>query len=385
MLLFINMKNLCALLLAFLIVQNLGCDDYEMDEINKNENRFQYVEVKQVKTQKAPLYVFLDNILIIGVNTSKDKLQGQTKDNIYLWNWHDLTEDPNIYYMQNVLGENRLNENQYIGFEWHDEEKYFVVKNLTDNMKKQRYILKNISSSGRTDSMCSRNGNYVAISFADDDVNIIRTDKKVFVYGKKYLYKYNAVTNEFSEICTIPTDDLVPNVGKLAISENGQYIAAVGLNNGAWILLADTNVKKTYWEKIDKTHSYINFNDVCFSMDGKYIYVASNPGVITYETSSGKIINQWATIDRCVGVDVSPDGRLVAGGVVPTGEVYIFEAKSGKLLTKLETGQYTMYGLAFSPDSKLLATSGVKNTGIKIWQMPDMSKDNVGEPNIIKK
>ena len=108
-------------------------------------------------------------------------------------------------------------------------------------------------------------------------------------------------------------------------------------------------------------------------------------GLFCFEVKTGKILSQWRVGGRFVGVDVSPDGKLVAGGVGPGGEVYIFEAKSGKVLTKLETGQFVMYGLSFSPDSKLLATSGVKNTGIKIWNMPEMSKNNVGEPNIIKK
>jgi WD40 repeat protein len=92
--------------------------------------------------------------------------------------------------------------------------------------------------------------------------------------------------------------------------------------------------------------------------------------LLCFDLSSGKIVSQWLIPGRCIGVAASPDGQLVAGGGGGNGLVFVYQASTGRELLKLDTGQFTIYGLAFSPDSKLLATSGVKNTNVKIWKMP---------------
>ncbi len=77
---------------------------------------------------------------------------------------------------------------------------------------------------------------------------------------------------------------------------------------------------------------------------------------------------------RAASVAISPDERLMAGGLPGTGDVYVCDVNSttriGTPVLRLRTGQYSVYGLAFSPDSTLLATEGVKRTHIKIWKMP---------------
>jgi len=75
-----------------------------------------------------------------------------------------------------------------------------------------------------------------------------------------------------------------------------------------------------------------------------------------------------------MAVALSPDGRLLAGARVGVGKVCIYGAKTpvqvNEPILTLVTGQQSMYGVTFSPDSKFLATAGANYTGIKIWKMP---------------
>jgi WD40 repeat protein len=89
-----------------------------------------------------------------------------------------------------------------------------------------------------------------------------------------------------------------------------------------------------------------------------------------FDVATGRILSQWQIGGRFVGVDVSPDGRLVAGGTSISGYVYVYDAKTGKLLLRLDTDQGTHYRLTFSPDSTLLATRGTRTWKVKIWKMP---------------
>jgi WD40 repeat protein len=184
-------------------------------------------------------------------------------------------------------------------------------------------------------------------------------------------------------ITTIPLKDAMPDISNVAVSEDGKYLAAVGVDDGGgWILMADVAQKKVLWQKVphgdEVPHGIwtVGFNDVSFFPDSKHVYVAGNVGLFCFEVATGRILSQWQIDGRFISVAVSPDGQLVAGGTELYGSVHIYQAKTGKPLLILLTGQYTVYGLAFSPDSTMLATSGVKYTNVKIWKMP--SQDSVG-------
>jgi WD40 repeat protein len=172
----------------------------------------------------------------------------------------------------------------------------------------------------------------------------------------------------------------LPLLKAVAASEDGNYVCEVGSLEGGWILLADMVRKKVVWEQVAEGKAVpqgrwtVAFNDVCFSPDSKRIYVAGNTGLFCFDTVTGKITKQWPMPARAASVAISPDERLVAGGLPGTGDVYVCDVNSttriGTPVLRLRTGQYSVYGLAFSPDSTLLATEGVKRTHIKIWKMP---------------
>ncbi|MHC4527933.1 MAG: hypothetical protein ACYTEX_25665 [Planctomycetota bacterium] len=200
-------------------------------------------------------------------------------------------------------------------------------------------------------------------------------------HGRYQLGRIDTESGEIQWASTVyRNDSFMPKVRRLAVSEDGKYVAGVGTSNGGYIHVADVVQQKILWEKIPRGQEVplggrtINFNDVRFSPDSKYIYVAGNVGLLCFDVATGKILSQWpVTGGRCVGVAVSPDGKLVAGGAGGSGLVSIYEAATGKLLQTFKTGQYTIYCLTFSPDGKLLATMGVMNTNVKIWKMPTLA------------
>ncbi len=52
--------------------------------------------------------------------------------------------------------------------------------------------------------------------------------------------------------------------------------------------------------------------------------------------------------------------------------VLLWDTQTGKRLMVIKPGQYTVNGLAFSPDSSLLATGDlIGRVPMKIWRLPD--------------
>ena len=221
-----------------------------------------------------------------------------------------------------------------------------------------------ISSSGRFAVFEFRESVDTAFDRCVDIRNNIRTCS----HGERRLGFYDDQDTSLKWIVTFDTVQTGPQVSSCAVSEDGKLVAASGCWERGWLLLADVAQEKELW--VARPSWSINFNDVCFSPDAKTIYIAGNGGVYLFDVSTGEVTGVWQMPNRCVGVAASPDGKLVAGGLGPCGRVFIYDARTGQELNVLHTGQYTTYGLAFSPDSSRLATSGVKETGIRIWQMP---------------
>src|SRR5215510_5538735 len=133
---------------------------------------------------------------------------------------------------------------------------------------------------------------------------------------------------------------------------------------------------------------------VAFSPDGKWLAVASGPtpedreckgdcpafGEITlWETGDWKLTRRLRASSAPIrALAFSPDGRLIAGGagVIDEGrgapvedfkaEVFLWDVVSGDLKQKFPGHTRSVTSLAFSPDSRLLASAGLDRM-LKIW------------------
>jgi len=164
---------------------------------------------------------------------------------------------------------------------------------------------------------------------------------------------------------------------RIVPSEDGRYIAVVGIHNGAWAAVASVKAKKVLWSMTQK--GAVQFYDVAFSPDSSVIYAGGTSGeLFAYDVEKGGIARRYLLGEnmdteygccRITCVAASSDGRLVAGGTGPDGKVYLWRVATGNREAVWQTRQSTIMGLAFSPDSKRLAVTGVENRTIEIWDV----------------
>lgn len=134
--------------------------------------------------------------------------------------------------------------------------------------------------------------------------------------------------------------------------------------------MVDTTEKKLLWTI---TLPDTDFDDCEFSPDDKTLYVPGVSESFMYVVDTGKVKSQWpadSRYGRFVSVAASPNGKWVAAGAGSGGDVCVWAVDTGKVVLHLKhADRATVYGVAFSPDSSLLATSGTHGN-IQIWSMP---------------
>jgi WD40 repeat protein len=324
--------------------------------------------------------------------TCQDLLAGTGYRLVVLWKWSDLDSPPQVIHIddtwlpdwKSAKGPFPPNVNYALMFPERivcgshgKDDTLLIVRDIKGTREFKRWSAgKKWDCKGIWNTW---NGKFAALCLKEKYEYVLK-DKSRTHEGR---FRLGLVDSQAEEVRWVSTvyrkESLLPNISAVAISEDGKYLAAVGTNEGGFIHMADVEQKKPLWEKVPMGKEVpmgdwtVNFNDVCFSPDSKYAYVAGNVGFLCFDVATGTILSQWPIPGRCMSVAVSPDGRLVAGGTEGSDWVYVYEARTGRLLLRIKTRQFSTYGLAFSPDSKLLATSGVKNTNIKIWKMPSVA------------
>jgi WD40 repeat protein len=107
--------------------------------------------------------------------------------------------------------------------------------------------------------------------------------------------------------------------------------------------------------------------NLAFSSDSRAVATVSDR-VRLVDFASGKV--HWEVDGREVAA-VSPDGRLVAVRVRPGGEVGVREALTGRLLFRTWAHPGETMALAFSPDGETLATAGLRDGAVRLWDAID--------------
>jgi WD40 repeat protein len=161
-------------------------------------------------------------------------------------------------------------------------------------------------------------------------------------------------------------------IREIAITDDGRHVAVAGWDNGT--AMVDAKEGRVLWAK--RPEGEVSTGYAAFAPDGKLIYTAGSEGcVYAIDVATGNILGKrWATstgqsiyAHRISALAVSPDGKWLAAGTGPEGEVYIWNSEKQDKALVLNHGHGTILIVAFSPDSTKLASVG---SGIlKVWQL----------------
>jgi RNA polymerase sigma factor (sigma-70 family) len=166
-------------------------------------------------------------------------------------------------------------------------------------------------------------------------------------------------------------------VGAVALSADGKKVAGGDCVTGdgevcVWDVPSGNLLKRLPTAKMDNW-------SLALSEDGKWIAAGgwTVPGdgsdeknkVIVWGLESGKVKYEWS--DNMAGSAVtalafSPDGKLVAAGWVSDKTIRVWDMQTGKL--KHQLNDHIARRLAFSPDSKTLASAGTDGK-IILWDV----------------
>lgn len=302
------------------------------------------------------------------LHTCGEKLAAVSHEStLYVWAWNDLQEPP-------IEGEGEDSSTAFLSpdfivAEWNTLRKPYdpshpvLLKDLHSGKELRRWTLGGewYCYGLRT----SRNGRYVALH--------ARSNSPPRQVRLGLLQPQNG---DLQWAASIRQRRGTLMVSHAAPSEDGRYVAAAGIHDGAWIAVADVQARKALWDRTQD--GAVKFYDVAFSPDSKTVYAGgTSGGLFAYDVQTGKLTGRWRMgqgLDteygyRITRVAASLDGRLVAAGTGPDGHVYLWSVETGEQVAVLQTRQATVMGLAFSPDSARLAVTGVANRSIEIWDV----------------
>jgi WD40 repeat protein len=369
-------------LIGLAFFSNTSCtdgDDYKSSKVPSTDIHFLEIETK----------VDMGSIF-----TVQDILAAAGQDgNLYIWDWGGLSKEPKVIELDPDLWipewrdrppllQNKvctlLSQRWVIHVSHEEDDTNLIVRDVEGQEEVNRWTVKGWCCENLRST---RNGRFVAVLLDDDLNNWIEGVSRRGIEQRGY--RLGLIGPSPTDIQWLPTifrrKHNLPHLYAVAASEDGNHVCIVGNCGGGWIMLADMVRKKVVWEKVPKREDIlygrwtVAFKDVCFSLDGKRIYVAGNCGLFCFDTATGRITKQWP-MGIAESVAVNPDGRLVAVGLLGNDDVYICDVNSanpvGIPVLRLDTGQPSVSSLAFSPDSKFLATEGIRTQNIKIWKMP---------------
>jgi WD40 repeat protein len=166
-------------------------------------------------------------------------------------------------------------------------------------------------------------------------------------------------------------------VSAVSISRDGKQLATStnepGLRQIGKIAYWDTETGK---EIYGRTWRLVGFSSIAFSPDGKHLAVAGSDDRVSSEGTFGVHLWKVPTDERLYGLQkakfgatqlvYSPDARMLA--VAYPDSVSIYEARTGQLRFTLKGHVGEVWSLAFSRDSRLLATGG-SDAQVIVWDL----------------
>lgn len=126
-------------------------------------------------------------------------------------------------------------------------------------------------------------------------------------------------------------------------------------------------------------------NAVVFSPDGKSVYGAGGEAgiggeVYRWRVADGMLMQTYVGhTDACYGLAISPDGKMLASGGYDQ-RIRLWDVDTGKEIATLKGHNGAINGLAFRPDGKVLASASADRT-VKLWALPKGDRlDTLSQP-----
>ena len=298
---------------------------------------------------------------VVKLSTDKNFLVAVCLDNkVYVWDWDNLPEKPQIGLAQSHQAV--LMKSDMVVSLREQSPKALIVTDLKGDKKHKDIPI--ASYDGRAYLGVSRDRSAVAL----------------LVEGKTS-YKISIVDpdeGKIEPVVTMAGEAAESRVGDLAVSDDGALVVLFGEKDGCgWLILVNLKQRRVVWEK--QVPELRLFFDAVFSPDSEVVYArGSDSTLYKIETASGKILDRLLPLKKNKStlthsstqtVAVSPDGQLVAAIVSST--FYVWDRNTGKKIFGKTPGHKIESGLAFSPDSRFLATSDLRQGGtINIWRLP---------------
>ncbi len=323
------------------------------------------MSIAKVKSPLAHELRFTLNNVVLSLETCGHLLTAASGDNkMYVWNWNNLeqgykTATTNSAEMVLILPDRIVSAET-------QNPMFVLVTDLKEN--KQRDKISLFTYNRKAYLRAGRTGKAVILALVGNSGGI-----------SKQICEIKAVDLEQRRL--IPLFTIIEKFDRLmglSICDDGSKVVVVGTNEGqGWIGLVDTISKELLWQ-VQQPEVVLFFNAV-FSPDSKVIYArGSDCTVYKFEVSTGRLLDKLlpikenedtSKIQTPQRVQISPDGKLVAATIF--GGVYVWDCRTSELIFTGSPGHKLVSGLAFSPDSRLLATSDMRQSGtIKIWRMP---------------
>jgi WD40 repeat protein len=156
----------------------------------------------------------------------------------------------------------------------------------------------------------------------------------------------------------------------MAVSHDGRLLAACPGSGDSVIRLWEIQTGKLIKQFPRTKKKEEDMNNIIFSLDdsqlitGDYVF-----GLRLWDVRTGKEIPRFDNHgERVFGLDLSPDGRLVACGYGPT--VGIWDLETGKEIDRLTGHGRGVNSVAFSPNGRLLLSSGGAENLARLWRLP---------------